>query len=169
MKADLWPYCSSAACGFFPIKNNNFPGLCHVPMLAPSVILLCMQGVYTFKKALCHPRMFQALQKNKQELPLSPLDMFLSSSFWQKTGTILNKSQAPGPRAFFFLCSLVSMNSHTLICAAGVCITSFSLLLKRIFSNCWPQLVMKLLNNYLGCYIYRYIILVTEWPTLTAC
>lgn len=140
VNVDLWPYCSPAACGFFPIKNHNFPGLCHVVMLAPCVVLLCTQGAYAFIKALCHPRMFQVLQKNKQELHLGPLDMFLSSSFWQKTGTILNKSQASWTNGFpSFLCNLVSMNSYTFICAAGIQNTSFSLALKRIFSNCCPH------------------------------
>lgn len=139
VNADLWPNCSSAVCGFFPIKSNNFPGLCRVLLLASCVILLCMQVAYTFRKALCHPRMFQALQKIKQEIRLSPLDMFLSSNFWQTTGTILNKSQASWTKGFSFLCNLVSMNSYTLLCAADVQNASFSLALKLIFSNFCPR------------------------------
>lgn len=66
------------------------------------------------------------------------------------------------------------MNSHALICASGVRITSFSLPQKESSLNVLrelpsPQLVTKLLNSSLGCCTHACSILITRSPTITAC
>lgn len=66
------------------------------------------------------------------------------------------------------------MNSHALICASGVRITSFSLPQKEYSLNVLrelqsQQLVTKLLNGSLGCCKHTYSILITRSPTITAC
>lgn len=57
---------------FFLITNNNFPGLCHIPMLAAHVILLCMCGVYAFKKALCPLRHVPGTTEKQTKAPFKP-------------------------------------------------------------------------------------------------